>query len=57
MIVLADRNFACQQLIGAVAATGAQVLVRVKNGRQLPVCARYPDGSWLSLSSCLCKLI
>jgi len=48
MIVLADRNFAAQNLIAAIAGTGAQVLVRVKNGRQLPVCARYPDGSWLS---------
>jgi hypothetical protein len=48
MIVLADRNFACQKLVTTIAGTGAQVLVRVKNGRRLPVCARYPDGSWLS---------
>jgi hypothetical protein len=48
MIVLADRNFACRKLLAAVAGTGAQVLVRVKTGRRLPVCARYRDGSWLS---------
>lgn len=48
MIVLADRNFAAQKLITAMAGTGAEVLVRVKNGRRLPVCARYRDGSYLS---------
>jgi hypothetical protein len=48
MIVLADRNFAARDLIAAIAGTGAQVLVRVKNGRRLPVCRRLPDGSWLS---------
>lgn len=48
MIVLADRNFASQKLINAIAGTGADVLVRVKNGRKLPVCARYGDGSYLS---------
>jgi len=49
MIVLADRNFAAAKLIAAIAATGADVLVRVKNSRQMPVLARYPDGSHLSL--------
>jgi len=48
MIVLADRNFAARDLIAAITGTGAQVLVRVKNGRRLPVCRRLPDGSWLS---------
>jgi hypothetical protein len=48
MIVLADRNFAAAKLIAAIAATEAEVLVRVKNGRNLPVLARYPDGSSLS---------
>ncbi|WP_347813343.1 IS4 family transposase [Actinomadura sp. KC345] len=48
MIVLADRNFASHKLINAMAGTGAEVLVRVKNGRRLPVCARYSDGSYLS---------
>jgi hypothetical protein len=48
MIVLADRNFAAGQLIAAIAATGADVLVRLKNGRAMPVLARYRDGSYLS---------
>ena len=49
MIVLADRNFAAQGLIAAIAATGADVLVRLKNGRAMPVLACYRDGSYLSL--------
>lgn len=48
MIVLLDRNFAAAALIAAIARTEADVLVRVKNGRRLPVLARYPDGSSLS---------
>jgi hypothetical protein len=49
MIVLADRNFAAGKLIAAIAATQAEVLVRVKNGRKLPALARYRDGSYLSV--------
>jgi hypothetical protein len=49
MIVLLDRNFAAAALITAIASTDADVLVRVKNGRKLPVLRRYPDGSCLSL--------
>jgi hypothetical protein len=48
MIVLADRNFAAQALIAAIAETGAELLIRVKTGRTLPVCARLRDGSYLS---------
>jgi hypothetical protein len=48
MIVLLDRNFAAAALITAIAATEADVLVRVKNGRKLPALARYQDGSYLS---------
>jgi hypothetical protein len=48
MIVLLDRNFAAQSLVTAVATTGAQVLVRVKSGRHLPVLRRNRDGSYLS---------
>nr|WP_207386744.1 transposase [Frankia sp. Cppng1_Ct_nod] len=48
MIVLADRGFDGQPLVTAIAATGADLLVRVKNGRRLPVCSRLADGSWLS---------
>ncbi len=48
MIVLADRNFAAAGWITALAATGADVLVRVKNHRRLPVCQTLPDGSFVS---------
>jgi hypothetical protein len=49
MILLADRNFAAKDLIADIAATGADVLVRLKNGRRMPVLVRYPDGSYLSM--------
>jgi hypothetical protein len=49
MILLADRNFGAKNLIGDIAATGADVLVRLKNGRKMPVLARYTDGSYLSM--------
>ena len=48
MIVLADRNFAAAAWLAALSATGAEVLVRVKNQRRLPVCRALPDGSFLS---------
>jgi hypothetical protein len=47
-IVLADRNFAAQNLIAAITDTGAHLLIRAKNGRRLPVCRRLPDGSYVS---------
>lgn len=47
-ILLADRNFAVRAWIIAVADTGADLLVRVKTNRVLPVCARRRDGSYLS---------
>jgi hypothetical protein len=53
MIVLADRNFAAQDLLAQIAGTGAHVLVRCKNGRTLPVLARYRDGSHLSVMGTL----
>lgn len=49
MVVLADRNFAAAKLIAAIAAARADVLVRLKNGRAMPVLARYQDGSHLSV--------
>ncbi|MFL4905605.1 IS4 family transposase [Streptomyces sp. MMS24-I2-30] len=49
MILLADRNFAAHKLITDISATGAHVLVRLKNGRRMPVLARYRDGSYLSV--------
>jgi hypothetical protein len=48
MILLADRNFGAKDLIADIAATGAEVLVRLKNGRRMPVLARHRDGSYLS---------
>lgn len=48
MIVLADRNFAAADLLAQIADRGADLLIRVKTGRRLPVCARCADGSWLS---------
>jgi hypothetical protein len=48
MILLADRNFGAQGLLADIAATGAEVLVRLKDGRRTPVLARYGDGSYLS---------
>ncbi|MEU0284042.1 IS4 family transposase [Streptomyces sp. NPDC006195] len=47
-ILLADRNFAVRAWIIAVADTGADLLVRVKTNRVLPVCARCGDGSYVS---------
>ncbi|WP_262699332.1 MULTISPECIES: hypothetical protein [Streptomyces] len=49
MILLADRNFGAARLLAQIAATGADLLVRLKNGRTMPVLARYPDGSYLSM--------
>jgi hypothetical protein len=49
MILLADRNFGAKDLLADIAATGADVLVRLKNGRTMPILARYPDGSYLSM--------
>ena len=48
MLLLADRNYAAADLVETLAATGADLLIRCKNGRRLPVLTRYRDGSWLS---------
>jgi Insertion element 4 transposase N-terminal/Transposase DDE domain len=48
MIVLLDRNFDAAALIGQLAGTGADLLVRLRSNRKLPVLRRYPDGSYLS---------
>jgi len=53
MILLADRNFAAKDLLAQICATGAQVVVRLKNGRKIPTLARYPDGSYLSTPGAL----
>jgi hypothetical protein len=49
MIVLADRNFGAADLLARIAATEADLLVRLKNGRKIPILARYRDGSYLSM--------
>jgi IS5 family transposase len=48
MLLLADRNYAAATLVETLAATGADLLVRCKTGRRLPVLTRHRDGSWLS---------
>jgi hypothetical protein len=48
MLLLADRNFAAAALLAELATTGADLLVRCKTSRRLPVRARYRDGSYLS---------
>ena len=53
MILPADRMFGAKDLIGDIAGTGADVCVRLKNGRKMPVLARYTDGSYLSMLGAL----
>jgi hypothetical protein len=48
MLLLADRNYAAAALLATLAATKADLLIRCKNNRRLPVITRYRDGSWLS---------
>ena len=48
MLVLADRNFLGFELFERCAATGADLLWRVKANRRLPVDLELPDGSYLS---------
>jgi hypothetical protein len=48
MLVLADRHFGSRPMLSGLAATSADLLVRVKAGHRLPVCRRCADGSWLS---------
>jgi hypothetical protein len=48
MLLLDDRGFDSNDFLEAVAATGAQFLVRVKSTRRLPVMMVLPDGSYLT---------
>jgi hypothetical protein len=48
MLVLADRAYDAADFLAAVAATGAQLLARVRTSRRLPVLAVLDDGSYLS---------
>ncbi|MBO0773697.1 MAG: IS4 family transposase [Actinobacteria bacterium] len=45
MLVLADRNFSGHKVAAALAATGADVLIRAKSSQWLPVLQPLPDGS------------
>ena len=49
MLVLADRNFCGYPAAAALAATGADVLIRAKSGQRLPVLEALPDGSYRSV--------
>ena len=55
MLLLADRNYAAAALIATLAATGADLLIRCKNGRNLPVLRRHRDGSWSSTIGRRCR--
>ena len=48
MLVLADRAFDANEFLAAVAATGAEFLVRLDAGRRPPVLAVLQDGSFLT---------
>ena len=48
MLLIADRNYAAADLLATLAATGADLLIRNKANRRLPILRRLPDGSWHS---------
>jgi hypothetical protein len=48
MLCLADRGFTGYELWKRASASGAQLLWRCRNNRQLPVIERLADGSYLS---------
>lgn len=48
MLLLGDRNFSSAALLNQLAATGADLLVRCKANRNLPLVARCHDGSMLT---------
>lgn len=49
MLVLADRNFCGYPVVAALAATGADVLIRARSTQQLPVLQALADGSCRSV--------
>lgn len=49
MLVLADRYFSGHPQVARIAATGADLIVRVQDRRRLPVLRELPDGSYLSV--------
>jgi hypothetical protein len=51
MLLLADRGFDVADLLAAISTSGADVLVRIRNNRRMPVLTRLDDGSYLSVLS------
>ena len=49
MLVLADRYFSGHPQVARIAATGADLIVRVQHRRRLPVLRELSDGSYLSV--------
>ena len=49
MLVLADRNFSGYPVASVLAATGADLLIRVKSSQWLPIIEVLPDGSARSM--------
>lgn len=49
MVLLADRNFASAGLIEQIAGTGAQLLIRCKNGRRFAFTEHLVDGTRIAL--------
>jgi hypothetical protein len=49
MMLLADRNFDAATFLTHVAATGADLLIRLKANRRPPLLGHHPDGSITSL--------
>lgn len=49
MLVVADRNFCGYPSTAALAATGADVLIRARADQKFPVLEALADGSWLSV--------
>jgi hypothetical protein len=49
MLVIADRNFCGYPVAAALAATGADLLIRARSSQQLPVLEALADGSYRSV--------
>ena len=49
MLILADRNFSGYPVAATLAATGADLLIRIKSSQCLPVLEVLPDGSCRSV--------
>ena len=49
MLIVADRNFSGYPVAAALAATGADLLIRVKSSQWLTVLEVLPDGSCRSV--------